>query len=140
MLPLRMTKAGKNIMAIEAVAKSIELASLLVDTTAEYHRECPARSRSVYPSITTTESSTIIPSTAMSAAKVTVFSSKPIKYIMPSVAAMQIGTDVELIRAVRNGKSISITKMTMRMASSRSLRKERTDLSTTLGWSVMRWI
>ena len=52
---------------------------------------------------------------------------------------MHIGTDVELMRAVRSGKSISITKMTMRMASRRSLRKERTDLSTTLGWSVMRW-
>ena len=138
--PLKMAMAGKNIMAIEAVANSIELASLDVDTAAEYHRECPALSKSVYPSITTTESSTIIPSTAISAARVTVFSSNPRKYMMPSVAAMQIGTDVELTSAVRSGKSSNMTTITTRMASIRSRRNDRTERSTTCGWSVMRWI
>ena len=88
--------------------------------------------------MTTTESSTIMPSTAMRAARVTVFISKPRKYMMPSVAAMHIGTDVELTRAVFSGKSTSITMMTTRMASMRSFRNERTERSTTCGWSVMR--
>ena len=47
MLPLSIASAGKNIIAIEAVANSIDTASFFVDTAAEYHRECPARSRSV---------------------------------------------------------------------------------------------
>ena len=47
MFSLKMPRAGKNIMAIDAVAKSIEPESLVVDTAAEYHRECPSLSMSV---------------------------------------------------------------------------------------------
>ena len=81
-----------------------------------------------------------MPSTAISAASVTVFSSKPMKYMMPIVAAMHIGTEVELTSAVRSGNSISITKITISIASIRSFRNDRTDWSTTFGWSVMRCI
>ena len=74
--------------------------------------------------MTTTESSTTIPNTAINAAKVTVFSSNPKKYIIPNVAAIHIGTDVELTNAVRSGKSNSITIMTTSTASSKSLRND----------------
>ena len=88
--------------------------------------------------MTTTESSTIMPSTTMRAAKVTVFNSMPNRYMMAHAAAMQTGTEVEETKAVRKGKRKSITRMTMMMASMRSFRKECTDLLTTTGWSVMR--
>ena len=51
---------------------------------------------------------------------------------------MHTGTEVEDTKAVRSGNKNSITKMTMMMASIKSFKKERTDLLTTSGWSVMR--
>ena len=84
------------------------------------------------------ELSTIMPRTTISAASVTVLSSMPNKYISPSVMAVQIGTPEPATSAVRNGKSRSITAITTSIDSTRSRRKEITDLLTTLGWSVMR--
>ena len=66
------------------------------------------------------------------------FSSMPSKYMMAHVAAMHTGTEVDDTKAVRKGNKKSMTKITMRMASIRSLRKESTDLLTTTGKSVMR--
>ena len=74
----------------------------------------------------------------MRAAKVTVLSSIPRRYIIAHAAAMHTGTDVDDTNAVFNGNSISITKMTMRIASMRSFRNDNTDLLTTTGWSVIR--
>ena len=88
--------------------------------------------------MTITESSTIMPSTKISAARVTVFSSMPVIYISPMQIAMHTGTPVQATRAVRNGKSRSITAMTTRIEISISRRNERTESSTTFGWSVTR--
>ena len=88
--------------------------------------------------MTITESSTIMPSTKMSAASVTVFSSIPVKYISPSAIAIHTGTPVLATRAVRRGKSMSMTRITTTIEMSMSRRKEETEASTTFGWSVIR--
>ena len=49
-----------------------------------------------------------------------------------------MGSPELAIRAVRKGKSISMTAMTTTMEMSRSRRKELTERCTTLGWSVIR--
>ena len=41
-----MDNVGKNIAAIEIVANNIDPASFVVETTAEYHRECPTLNKS----------------------------------------------------------------------------------------------
>ena len=85
------------------------------------------------------ESSTIIPSTTIKAASVTVFNSIPNKYIKPILMAVQMGKPELAMRAVRMGNSNSMTAMTTIMEMSRSRRNELTDFWTTLGWSVMRY-
>ena len=72
-----------------------------------------------------------MPSTTMSAARVTVFSSIPKMYISPMVTAVQTGTLEPDTRAVRSGKRSSITAMTTSMEKSRSRRNDITDLLTT---------
>ena len=72
-----------------------------------------------------------MPSTTMRAAKVTVFSSMPKMYISPKVTAVQTGTLEPDTRAVRSGKSSSITAMTTKMEKRRSRRNDITDLLTT---------
>ena len=79
-----------------------------------------------------------MPSTTMRAAKVTVFNSMPQRYIIPMLNAVQMGSPELATRAVRMGKSNSMTTMTTIMEMSRSRRKLLTDFCTTLGWSVMR--
>ena len=81
-----------------------------------------------------------MPSTTMRAARVTVFNSMPKRYISPMLMAVQMGRPELATRAVRKGKRSSITTMTTIMEMSRSRRKDLTERSTTLGWSVMRYI
>ena len=100
-------------------------------------RPIPFLNLSIYPSIVMMESSTIIPKTAISAARVTVLSSIPATYITAIVAAVQIGTPELAIRAERIGKRRSITIMTTIIEIKRSLRKSHTDCLTTFGWSVI---
>ena len=80
-----------------------------------------------------TESSTIIPSTTMSAARVTVLRSIPIRYMMAMAMIVQIGTPELAIRADFSGKRISMTRITTIIAITRSLTNAHTDVSTTLG-------
>ena len=136
-LPVMRPNIGKNIPEIEVVARTIGTNKSRVETAAAYQREWPCANRSLYPSITMTESSTTIPNTTISAARVTVFNSIPKRYMIPIVMAMQTGKPVELTRAVRNGKRTSMTAMTMSTETTRSLRNDRTLLSTTRGWSVI---
>ena len=84
------------------------------------------------------ESSTIIPSTTMRAARVTVFRGIPIRNIAARATAVQTGTPEEATAALLKGKSRSITKMTTRMEIKRSRRKLSTEVRTTRGWSVTR--
>ena len=83
--------------------------------------------------MTMTLSSTIIPKTKISAARVTVFSSMPVRYIRPIQMAVQTGTPVDATRAVRSGKSSSMTAITTRMEMTMSRKKERTESLTTFG-------
>ena len=76
----------------------------------------------------------------MRAAKVTVFSSMPQRYINPMLMAVQTGRPELAMSAVRKGKSSSMTTMTTIIEMSKSRRKLLTDFCTTLGWSVMRYI
>ena len=86
------------------------------------------------------ESSTIIPNTTIMAAKVTVFNSILNKYINATQHAVQIGRPVLATRAVLIGKSIIITNITTAMEMNKSRRNEVTDLDTTCGWSVIRYM
>ena len=84
------------------------------------------------------ESSTIMPSTTISAASVTMLTCMPVIYMTASAAAVQTGTPELAISAERIGKRSSITSTTTSMAISRSRMKFITDWWTTLGWSVIR--
>ena len=84
-----------------------------------------------------TESSTIMPSTTISAASDTVFSGMSVRNIIASAIAVHTGTAELAISADFNGKSSSITAMTTSMEITRSRRKDHTELPTTLGWSVI---
>ena len=130
-----MASIGKNMTLMEAVERSIGTKSSFMLELAASKRLIPLPRLSIYPSIVMTESSTIIPSTTMSAAKVTVFRSMPIRYMMAMAMEVQIGTPELAISADFNGKRISMTSMTTIIAMTRSLTKAHTDVSTTLGWS-----
>ena len=54
------------------------------------------------------------------------------------LTAVQTGSPELAMRAVRMGKSSSMTAMTTIMEMTKSRRNELTDFCTTLGWSVMR--
>ena len=84
------------------------------------------------------ESSTIMPSTTIRAASVTVLRSMPVRYMTARATAVHTGTPELAMSAERIGKSISITKMTTSIEMTRSRRNENTDVPTTLGWSVIR--
>ena len=85
----------------------------------------------------TTESSTIMPSVTINAAKVTVFSSIP--NMQNSANAMKIVTGIDMAEtpATRSGISKITTTITEATAISNSRRKLITESSTTLAWSVM---
>ena len=93
----------------------------------------PRESLSIYPSIVMMESSTIIPSVTISAARVTVFRSICVTNITAMAMAIHTGTPELAMSAERRGKSRSITTMTTSIAISRSRRKDHTDIATTLG-------
>ena len=82
------------------------------------------------------ESSTIIPSTTIRAASVTVFRFMPVRNIIPMATAVHTGTPELAIRADLTGNSRSITKITTSIEMTRSLRNDHTEVPTTLGWSV----
>ena len=82
-------------------------------------------------------SSTIIPSTTISPANVTVFSPIPVRNMTARATAVQTGTPELAIRADLTGKSMSITRMTTIIDITRSRRNENTELRTSLGWSVI---
>ena len=84
------------------------------------------------------ESSTIMPSTAISAARETTLTCMPVTYIAASATAMHTGTPELAISADRIGKSSSITRITTSMAIKRSRMNDMTERCTTLGWSVIR--
>ena len=84
------------------------------------------------------ESSTIIPSTTIRPASVTVFSPIPVRYMTARAIAVHTGTPELAISAERIGESMSITRITTNIEISRSLRKENTEFLTSFGWSVMR--
>ena len=86
----------------------------------------------------TMELSTIIPSTMISAASVTMFSSMFARYIMATEEKVLSGMVMAATMAERKGKSIIITRMMMSIDSSRSRRKSLTLSATTLGLSAMR--
>ena len=83
------------------------------------------------------ELSTIIPSTTIKAARVTVFSSMLNVYMMASDMAVQIGIPELATKAERIGKSINMTSMTTMMEVTRSRRKDHTESPTTFGWLVI---
>ena len=138
--PEMMAFDGKNIAPIAIVAIIIGTKSSLALSVAASSGRLPLRIFSIYPSIVMIESSTIIPSTTIRAARVTMFMGMLSRYIAASEVAVHTGTPVHAIIADLSGKSINITIMTTRMDTSRSLRKFTTERLTTLGWSVMRVI
>ena len=89
--------------------------------------------------MTMTLSSTIIPKTKIRAASVTVFNSIPVTNISPIQIAVQTGRPVAAMRAVRNGKNISMTAITTRIEMMMSRKNDTTESFTTFGWSVIRW-
>ena len=82
------------------------------------------------------ESSTIMPSTTIRAARVTVFTSMPTKNIIARAMAVHTGTPELAMRADLMGNIITITSMTTSIDISRSLTKENTEVATTRGWSL----
>ena len=90
--------------------------------------------------MTTIELSTIIPSTTMRAARVTIFSSMPIIYMIDTETNVLRGMVTAATMAERMGKSTIMTRMMMIMAMIRSRRKEVTLSDTTLGLSAIRVI
>ena len=128
-----MASIGKNMTLIDAVERSIGTNSSFMLALAASILFIPLARLSIYPSIVMTESSTIIPSTTIRAAKVTVLRSIPIRYITAIAMVVQIGTPELAIRADFNGKRISMTSITTSMAITRSLTNAHTDVSTTLG-------
>ena len=88
--------------------------------------------------MTTIELSTIIPSTTISAARVTMFSSIPAIYITATETNVLSGMVMAATMAERRGKSTIITTMMIIMATKRSRRKLVTLRLTTFGLSAMR--
>ncbi len=84
------------------------------------------------------ELSTIIPSTTIKAANVTVFNGMPTAYIIPIDIKILIGMEVAATIADLKGKSSIITRITTTMETNRSRTNELTESSTTLGWSAIR--
>ena len=68
----------------------------------------------------------------------TVLSPIPVRYMTARATAVHTGTPELAMSADFMGKSISITRITTTIEITRSLRKENTELRTSLGWSVMR--
>ena len=83
------------------------------------------------------ELSTTIPITTIKAASVTIFSSIPAIYIMATDMNVLSGIVMAATIAERRGKRTIITRMITAIEMSRSLRKSRTLLPTTLGWSAI---
>ena len=88
--------------------------------------------------MTTMLLSTTMPSTTMSAASVTMFSSMPSIHMMPTEMNVLRGTVMAATMAERRGKSIIITSTMMTIEMMRSRRKSLTLSATTFGWSAMR--
>ena len=84
--------------------------------------------------------STIMPSTTMRHARVMMFSSMPMAYMIPVLTKVDRGMVRAATMALRMGKSTIITATMMTMEMSRSRRKSLTLVPTTSGWSVMRRI
>ena len=126
-------RQGKNISEMAAVAINIGSISSRALSRAASLRLLPKLRWFIYPSIVIMESSTIIPSTTISAASDTVFSSILVRYITARAMAVHTGTPELAIAAERKGKSISITPMTTSMDIRRSLRNENTERPTTRG-------
>ena len=76
MIPVIVMRNGKNVILMHSVAEKILFRKWLVASTALFHRVIPAARLLTYPSMITMESSTIIPRVMISAASVTVFSSR----------------------------------------------------------------
>ncbi len=80
-----------------------------------------------------------MPSTTISEARVTVFISIFRANMSAQVMVMVIGMLDAVIKAERMGKNISMTKITTKMATTRSRKKVYTDFPTTFGRSVIRY-
>lgn len=79
----------------------------------------------------TIESSTIIPSTTMSAANVTVFKGMPHIYMIPTEMNVAKGIVIAATRAGRKGNKIIMTRIIITIAIINSCRKEETESPTT---------
>ena len=88
--------------------------------------------------MTTIELSTIMPSTTISAASVTVLSGMPQAYISPTEMKVERGMVMAATTAERHGKRNIITTMMMAMATNRSRRNDETESPTTFASSAMR--
>ena len=88
----------------------------------------------------TIASSTTIPSTTISAAMETWCSAIPSAFITPSVPHRVTGMARAAMRATRNGRRKSVTRMTEPMASRNSWLKSEIRSLTTSGWSATRSI
>ena len=84
------------------------------------------------------ELSTIIPSTTIIAARVTIFSSMPTMYMMATDTNVLSGMVIAATMAERSGKSTIITRMIIIIEIIRSRRKDVMLTDTTLGLSAMR--
>lgn len=73
-----------------------------------------------------------MPSTTTSAARVTVLSGMPHKYMTPTEMKVESGIVTAATTADRSGKSSIMTRMMMAMATNRSRRNECTESPTTL--------
>ncbi len=74
-----------------------------------------------------------MPSTTMRAASVTMLSSMPIIYMMPTEMNVLSGMVMAATMAERSGNSTIMTRMMMNMEMSKSRRKSDTLLPTTFG-------
>ena len=75
--PTIVKRNGKKVTDIQSVAVKIDFRKCTVESIDACQRGLPSAIISMYESMITMESSTIIPSVTISAARVTVFSSMP---------------------------------------------------------------
>ena len=138
--PFRVRSMGKKMAQMHTVARSMGQKYCCTLFMAASMRLMPPARYSRYPSMTTMLLSTIMPSTTMRHARVMMFSSMPMAYMIPVLTKVDRGMVRAATMALRMGKSTIITATMMTMEMSRSRRKSLTLVPTTSGWSVMRRI
>ena len=138
--PVRVNRIGKKMAQMQIVAKNIGQKYCTTLCMAASFLLYPLLRYSMYPSITTMELSTIIPSTTIRLASVIMLSSIPAAYMIPVEMNVERGMVIAATTAERSGKSMTITNIMISMDNIRSRKKSCTEMATTSGWSVMRLI